>query len=102
MTRPFRCSYGAKVTAAGWRGARGSRDGQMLFGGIATLVVAWGLFVLALIPDPTTGHRDTSFVVISLIYALISTPVAVCILWPATHDTGYGCAEDDGAGGAGT
>jgi hypothetical protein len=102
MTRPSGRSWGDTVTAAGPGRARRSRTGLILFLAGMTVVVPWGLFILALIPDPTTGHRDTSFVVISLIYALIMTPVAVCILWAVKHDSGYCWAEDDGTGGAGT
>jgi hypothetical protein len=72
---------------AGLGNARGPRDGVMLFLGGASIVVPWGLFALALASGSGGTHRDNSFVFISLIYALISTPVAACILWAGSHDT---------------
>jgi len=82
---------------------RGSRNGLMLFMAGATLVVSWGLFVLALVTPSVTGDHDSSFVVITLIYALVTTPVAVCMAWPSADYTGYAWLEDDnGCSGPGT
>jgi len=101
MIRPFRRSYGDMVTGAGPGGARGSRLGLRLLLAGTTLVVSWGLFIVALVSGSVTGDRDTSFVVITLIYALLMTPAAVCLLWPDQH--GYAWTEDDhGLSGPGT
>jgi hypothetical protein len=44
------------VVAAAWRGrAREPRAGLMLFLGVATFVVPWGLFIVALLSGPVTG-----------------------------------------------
>jgi hypothetical protein len=48
-------------------------------------LVPWALFTVALlVPD-----HDTVFVVVSLIYGLITTAVGVCVLWAGKHDPGY-------------
>ena len=45
---------------------------MFFFGGV-TILVSWALFTVALLSGPVAGDHDTSFVVISLIYALITT-----------------------------
>jgi len=71
--------------------ARGPGDGEMLFWGVLMILVPWALFTVALlVPD-----HDTVFVAISLIYGLITTPVGICALWAAKHDTGYWPGDDN-------
>jgi len=74
---------------------------MFFFGGV-TILVSWALFTVALLSGPVAGDHDTSFVVISLIYALITTPVGICILWAGKHDTGYWPGDDNGSIGNGT
>jgi hypothetical protein len=80
-----RTNSGDGLTVAGLNGARGRWGWWRLWLAAGVLVVPWGLFAVAVIPEPTTGHRDGSFVVISLIYALILTPLGLCVLWPDRH-----------------
>jgi hypothetical protein len=68
----------------------------MLFLGVATFVVPWGLFIVALLSGPVTGDHDTSFVVITLVYALVMTPAALCVLWPGAEQVAVGLQRIDG------
>ena len=66
-------------------------NGLMVFGGVMTILVPWALFTVALL----LRDHDTVFVAISLIYGLITTPVGICVLWAAKHDTGYWPGDDN-------
>ncbi len=61
-------------------------------------VVPWGLVIAALCaPD-----HDVSFVVISLIYALVLTPLGIVVLWSGESSTGSGWGDNDWNPGSGT
>jgi hypothetical protein len=76
-------------------GPRGPGAGEMFFWGVLMILVPWALFTVALLSGRVTGDHDPVFVVVSLIYGLITTPVGICALWAAKPDTGYWPGDDN-------